>query len=49
VFRTMSMVAPRQREGEDEEDETNEAPDQTPPVLVRVPLTLTKQMSDLSF
>lgn len=45
----MSMVAPRQREGEDEEGETNEAPDQTPPVLVRVPLTLTKQMSDLSF
>jgi len=56
VFRAMSMVAPRQREGEDEETDAmktdqvpDQVPDQAPPVLVRVPLALTKQMSDLSF
>ncbi|KAH8553779.1 DASH complex subunit Dad2-domain-containing protein [Umbelopsis sp. PMI_123] len=53
VFRTMSMVAPRRAKDEDEEEDTDdkkmETPEETTPVLVRVPLTLTKQISDLSF
>lgn len=51
----MSMVAPRQPKGEEEEEEENTddkkvvAMEEATPVLVRVPLPLTKQMSDLSF
>lgn len=50
----MSMVAPRQPKGEEEEEENAadkkvEATEEATPVLVRVPLPLTKQMSDLSF
>jgi hypothetical protein len=49
----MSMVAPRRAKDEDEEEDTDdkkmETPEETTPVLVRVPLTLTKQISDLSF
>ncbi|KAI9279224.1 DASH complex subunit Dad2-domain-containing protein [Umbelopsis sp. AD052] len=54
VFRTMSMVAPRQPKGEEEEvdgedKKADAVTEEATPVLVRVPLPLTKQMSDLSF
>ncbi|KAJ2960193.1 hypothetical protein NQZ79_g4389 [Umbelopsis isabellina] len=58
VFRTMSMVSPRQHESEEKDAMVAEEADssspqqestQEPPVLVRVPLNLTRQMSDLSF
>lgn len=54
----MSMVSPRQHESEDKdvmmgEEAGKSLPQQEntqePPVLVRVPLNLTRQMSDLSF
>lgn len=54
----MSMVSPRQHESEEKDAMVAEEADssspqqestQEPPVLVRVPLNLTRQMSDLSF
>jgi hypothetical protein len=49
----MSMVAPRQPKDEGEEEDANdkkvENTEEATPVLVRVPLPLTKQMSDLTF